>query len=327
MMLLSRTAEDLYWLGRNLERAEAVSRLVREHTNLLVDLPVDVDSNWGALLAVTGSEEAAGGGARRVGEAEAVAFLMADMGNPGSVIRSVTGATENLRVVRPVVPRSAWECLHRLALDAFEDTARCVQRRHRTVVTERVMASCQQFSGIVGGTMNRDHAFRFWRLGHLLERADMTARVLDVGAGALMAASAPEGNPPADRSPYEDVRWLGVLRSVAAHNMYHRSTGHSVSGAGVVRFLLEDPEFPRSVRHCAARMHRLAAELPWRPELEQAIGELDRGAAALVDPSDPAAVHLQLVELQRLLGEVHDAVAESYFTNSTDQMPAMASGR
>ena len=132
MMLLSRTTEDLYWLGRNLERAESVSRLVREHTNLLVDLPVDVDSNWGALLAVTGSEEVVGEGARQVGEAEAVAFLMPDMDNPGSVLRSVTARPRTCAVVRPLVPRSVWECLHRLGLDALDDTARCVQRRHRT---------------------------------------------------------------------------------------------------------------------------------------------------------------------------------------------------
>ncbi len=324
MMLLSRTAEDLYWLGRNVERAEAVSRLVGEHTNLLVDLPVDVDSNWGALLAVTGSEATFTERYSGIGEAEVVTFLMADVGNPGSVLRSISSARESLRIVRPLVPRSAWECMNRLHLDALDDTALCAQRRHRSPVTERVMASCQQFSGILGGTMSRDHAYRFWQLGCLLERADMTTRVLDVGAGTLMASSTPSGHPPADRSPYEDVRWLGVLRALAAHHMYHRSTGCSVSGAGVVDFLLQDPAFPRSVRHCTAQMEQLLAELPDRPEVGAAIASLDRVTARLSAPSDPAVLHRHVAQLQRSLHRVHTAVAEAYFASAATPAPRHA---
>ncbi len=315
MMLLSRTAEDLYWLGRNVERAEAVSRLVGEHTNLLVDLPVDVDSNWAALLAVTGSTASFTERYEQVGEAEVVTFLMADVGNPGSVLRSISAARESLRIVRPLVPRSAWECLNRLHLDAVDATARCAQRRDRIPVTERVMASCQQFSGIMDGTMSRDHAYRFWQLGRFVERADMTTRVLDVGAGALMAASAPTAHPPADRSPYEDVRWLGVLRAVAAHNMYHRSTGASVSGPAVVQFLLRDPAFPRSVRHCTERVERLLDELPSRGQVAVAVEALDAVAARPATPSsDPAAIHRHVAELQRALDRLHAAVVEAYFS-------------
>lgn len=316
MMLLSRTAEDLYWLGRNVERAEAVARLVGEHTNLLVDLPVDVDSDWAVLLSVTGSLPTFTERYDRAGEAEVVTFLMADVGNPGSVLRSISAARESLRIVRPLVPRSAWECLNRLHLDAVEQTASCAQRRHRTPVTERVMASCQQFSGIMGGTMSRDHAYRFWQLGQLTERADMTTRVLDVGAGTLMAAAAPSGHPPADRSPYEDVRWLGVLRALAAHNMYHRATGSSVSGPEVVRFLLQDAAFPRSVRHCTARMQELLEELPDRPEVAAAVDTLDRAAHELTVPRDPAALHRRVAGLQRSLQQVHAALSEAYFATA-----------
>jgi uncharacterized alpha-E superfamily protein len=322
MMLLSRTAEDLYWLGRNVERAEAVSRLVGEHTNLLVDLPVDVDSNWGALLAVTGSEATFTERYSGIGEAEVVTFLMADVGNPGSVLRSISSARESLRIVRPLVPRSAWECMNRLHLDALDDTALCAQRRHRSPVTERVMASCQQFSGILGGTMSRDHAYRFWQLGCLLERADMTRgarrgrRDADgvVGpSGHRRRTAAPRGRPLAR-----------VLRALAAHHMYHRSTGCSVSGAGVVDFLLQDPAFPRSVRHCTAQMEQLLAELPDRPEVGAAIASLDRVTARLSAPSDPAVLHRHVAQLQRSLHRVHTAVAEAYFASAATPAPRHA---
>jgi uncharacterized alpha-E superfamily protein len=324
MMLLSRTAEDLYWLGRNVERAEAVSRLVAEHTNLLADLPVDIHSDWGTLLSVTGSDDEFLDRYPRTGEAEVVGFLMADPGNPGSVFRSISAARESLRVVRPLVPRSAWECLNRLHLDALDETSRCAERRHRTAVTDRVMASCQQFSGILSGTMSRDHAYRFWQLGRLVERADMTTRVLDVGAGALLADAAPNDHPPADRSPYEDVRWLGVLRALAAHNMYHRSTGCSVSGTGVVRFLLHDPAFPRSVRHCTVRLERLVRELPPRPDVEASIAAIDEVPGRFQAPCDPVTLHRHVADLQNSLSVVHEALTTAYFTSTSVQVSSAA---
>ncbi len=328
MMLLSRTAADLYWLGRNVERAESVSRLVGEHTNLLVDLPVELDSDWGALLAVTGSQDGFADRYPRVHESEVVLFLMADVGNPGSVMRSISAARESLRIVRPLVPRSAWECMNQLHIDAQHDISQCGPRSDRVLLTERILASCQQFKGILSGTMSRDHAYRFWQLGQLVERADMTARILDVGAGTLMAAAAPSGHPPADRSPYEDVRWLGVLRALAAHHMYHRSTGCPVSGPGVVEFLLSDPAFPRSVRHCTAQLERILLELPNRPELGVAFGSLERIAARGTVPADPATLHRQVVELQDSLGRLHAALAEAYFAASLQEggVPTAAVG-
>jgi len=313
MMLLSRTAEDLYWLGRNVERVESVSRLVGEYTNLLVDLPVDVASDWSALLAVTGSQDGFTDRYPHVGEAEIVTFLMADLGNPGSVLRAISGARERLRIVRPLVPRSAWECLNRLHLDALDEVTRCVERRHRVAVTDRFLAACQQFTGTLSGTMSRDHAHRFWQIGQLVERADMTTRILDVGAGTLLETGAPTGHPPADRSPYEDVRWLGVLRALAAHHMYHRSTGCPVSGHGVVEFLLQDPAFPRSVRHCTLQLELILGELPDRPELSAVFESLARVSARVAVPADPGALHRQVAELQDSLAKVHVALVEAYF--------------
>jgi len=313
-MLLSRTAEDLYWLGRHVERAESVARIVHEHTNLLVDLPVDVESDWAALLHITGAEEGFAGRYDQCGEAEVITYLMADVGNPGSVLRAVNSARENLRVSRQMVPRSGWECLNRLHLTATDATAGCVVRTRRMEVTEDIIGSCQQLAGILAGTMSRDHAYRFWELGRLIERADMTTRVLGVRAGTLMAAAAPTSHPPADRSPYEDVRWLGVLRSVAAQNTYQRSASTSVRGEGVVAFLLDDTEFPRSVAHCVVQIERTLGELPSRAEPLVAVSltrELiaDRPSGALSAPE----LREQVESLQESLGTVHDALCSSYF--------------
>jgi len=313
-MLLSRTAEDLYWLGRHVERAESVARIVDEHTTLLVDLPVDVESDWTALLAITGSAEGFAARYDSHGEAEIVNYLMADVGNPGSVLRSVNAARENLRVSRQMVPRAGWECLNRLHLTATEATAAATVRTRRAEVTQDIIGSCQQLAGILAGTMSRDHAYRFWELGRLVERADMTARVLDVRAGTLMSAATPASHPPADRSPYEDVRWLGVLRSLAAQNIYQRSASTSVHGEGVVAFLLDDPDFPRSIAHCTAQIEHLLDELPDRPEPRASVGELRTRTGARPDGAPSAEqLHTFAEVLQESLGQLHDSLCSAYF--------------
>ncbi len=314
-MLLSRTAEDLYWLGRHIERTESLARIVGEHTALLVDLPVDVDSDWGALLAITGAEAPFAERYERCGEDEVVTFLLADVGNPGSLVRSVNSARESLRVTRQLVPRSAWECLNELHRTASKEAAACSSRSRRTSVVDTVIGACQQFSGILEGSMNRDHAYRFWELGRLVERADMTTRVLDVRAGTLMDHDTPPAHPPADRSPYEDVRWLGVLRCVAGQHMYQRSASTSVEGDGVVAFLLGDEEFPRSVAHCATRIRTLLGDLPRRAAPMGATTALHQQLADRpTGRPDARRLHDHLDAVQIALGELHDAVDDSYFT-------------
>ncbi|CAN5433868.1 alpha-E domain-containing protein [soil metagenome] len=302
-------------MGRHIERAESVSRIVNEHTNLLVDLPVDVESDWTALLTITGAKAGFSDRYDERGEVEVINYLMADVGNPGSVLRSVNGARENLRVSRQMVPRAGWECLNRLHLTATEATAGCAVRTRRMEVTEAIIGACQQLAGILAGTMSRDHAYRFWELGRLVERADMTTRVLDVRAGTLMSATTPATHPPADRSPYEDVRWLGVLRSVAAQNMYQRSSSTSVQGEGVVAFLLDDPDFPRSIAHCAEQIERTLTDLPTRTEPLSAIEVVRRSIAGRPEGALSAEqLHEQVERLQESLEMVHDAVRISYFS-------------
>ena len=115
-MLLARTANDLYWLGRHLERAEGLARICAEHTNLLVDLPTDVESDWTTLLAVTGTVATFADRYDGRGESDVMTFLLADIGNPTSLVRTVSAARENLRVCRPLLPGGAWERGNRLHL-------------------------------------------------------------------------------------------------------------------------------------------------------------------------------------------------------------------
>lgn len=319
-MLLSRTAEDIYWLGRHLERTDALARIVREHTRLLIDLPVDVDSDWSALLAITGSGELLYERYPSAGEDEVMTFLMADVANPSSLIRTVSAARENFRTARPSLPNSAWECLNALHLDVVAKAGDCRRRSDRIDLTDSVTTSMQRLIGILSTVVSRDDAWRFLELGRAIERADMTTRVIDVRAGALMSSAqpCPSDLPPADRSPYEDVRWLGVLRCLGAQHMYRRSCAASVEGESVVGFLIGDPHFPRSVRHCVEEASMLLRALPERHGTKRALAELRNVIDSVpVGPLRAEALHTYLDDTQLVLAELHDTIEDAYFALTT----------
>src|SRR6516225_4150497 len=115
-MLLSRVAGNLYWAARYLERAEDTARIVREHTNLLVDLPTSVPVTWDPLLAITDIRAGFDGRYDAVDETSIVRYLVADRENQGSILMSVEQARDDLRTCREVVPRELWNVLNDLYL-------------------------------------------------------------------------------------------------------------------------------------------------------------------------------------------------------------------
>ena len=115
-MLLSRTADNLYWGARYLERAEDTARIVRAYTELVIDLPTSALSTWEPLLAVSGTSASFHEAHDASGELPIVRFLVADQHNPGSIASSVDRARENLRTTREIIPREAWQTINDLYL-------------------------------------------------------------------------------------------------------------------------------------------------------------------------------------------------------------------
>ena len=313
-MLLSRTAENLYWLGRHLERTEAVARIVGEHTKLLVDLPVEVDSDWSALLAITGTASAH---AHRYGdcdEAMVITHLVADVTNPTSMLRTLGAARENLRVSRQLLPSSLWEALNVMHTSLATSASGCVGRADRLEMCASVIASCQQIVGIIAGSISRDAAYRFYELGRTIERADMVTRVLDVRAAGLLAESAKPVVPPADRSPYEDVRWMGVLRTLGAQHSFSRAMSGPVNADSVVTFLVDDELFPHSVAHCLSHVIAMVAALPNGKALCTEAADLKADISVRpARPMEAAALRTWLDETQRGLCGLHGSICETYF--------------
>jgi len=307
-MLLSRVAEHLYWSGRYLERAEATARLVKTHTELFVDLPRSVGLGWAPLLAVTGAREAFDDGYDRVTEDDVVAFLLAAPVNHGSVVTSLEQARENLRVTRGLIPRRMWEVVNETRQWVHVSAVAGCARGSRIMWTEEVIRRCHTVIGTAASTMSRDLAYGFLEVGRLVERADMTSRVLDVQAGILMRTGADIP------IPYRDLTWMAMVRSLGGEQMYRRQMGGVISSANTVHFLLREANFPRSVEHCLVEISRLLVELPHH--------EPAQGAAiatyALLDSVAPSEVDLDGIhtfvdDLQLALGRLHDQLAATYF--------------
>ncbi|MFZ4719362.1 MAG: alpha-E domain-containing protein [Ilumatobacteraceae bacterium] len=305
-MLLSRVADNLYWGARYMERADDTARVVRTFTEVLLDLPVGVASSWEPLLAVAGSRERFDAGHARANESDIVRFLVADESNPGSVVSSVARTRENLRTTREVLPREAWQTVNDLYLYTQRDGESGVDRRTRARFLSRVISEAQRLDGVISGAMQRDEAYELWRLGQAIERADMTTRVLGVRAAALLAT-------PPDVDDYDEVQWMGVLRSLTALQMYQRATRGPIDGSGVVRFLLFDRQFPRSVAGCLERARSALSRLPNPDRTMAAVDDLDRMLAFLPAIADDGKLlDASMDEVQVALVRLNDVVYDTF---------------
>jgi len=312
-MLLSRVADNLYWAARYLERAEGTARILREHTNLLVDLPTSAPVTWEPLLAVTGSSAGFESVFDRPDEHSIVRWLVAERVNPSSILRSIEHARENLRTTREVLPREVWQAVNDLYLYVAAHHSEGVSRRSRGQCCERIIGDCQRTTGILAGTMSRDEAADMWRLGRSIERADMTTRVIDVRCASILEAR-PGADDTTAKDTFEDVQWMSVLRSLSALQMYHRATRRAVEGPPALRFLLNDEQFPRSVACCLGEVASSLARLPQRSVVLDALVSARTELHALdIEQLAVPALHEAMDRLQIGIGEIHDAIASAYF--------------
>ncbi|MDX1606443.1 MAG: alpha-E domain-containing protein [Candidatus Competibacterales bacterium] len=308
--MLSRVACNVYWLGRYLERAEGSARLISVHDNLLLDLPRrSATFGWAPLLAITGNEAAFDGPEREPTEAQVIAFLVSDESHPGSILSALRAARENLRTTRDLIPREAWEEVNDLYLTAAERSAECLDRRRRHDYLKRLIRGSQLLAGLLAGTMSHDTGYRFLELGLLLERADMITRILDVRSADLLRRHGPA------LSPWDNIQWMSVLKSLTAYQMYRQHVRLRVQGTDVLDYLLRDTAFPRAVGFCLAGIRDGLRRLPHNELPLTAIETLRRRIAeaelrALVEE---AGLHRYMDELQIALAELHSLIDRTYF--------------
>lgn len=254
--MLSRLAENLYWHGRYLERAEDIARLVNVNANLNLDLPKGIAPGWEPLVRITGAGDLYAKLHEDFEERTVSRFLLSEQQNPNSLRACLESARENLRSARDLLPREVWEQMNGLYLDGEEALKGQLSKRRRHEFLRQLILDCQQIAGTLLGSMSQDDAYNFILIGRYLERADMTTRILDVRADDLLPEDL-EG-----LLPYDAIQWMSVLKSLTGYQMYRRHVRTRVSGPDVLDFLLRDDEFPRAVMFGLGALETLLSDLP-----------------------------------------------------------------
>jgi uncharacterized alpha-E superfamily protein len=306
--MLSRVAENIYWMARYIERAENTARLITVNTALLLDLPKHIAPGWEPLIAISGAEEPFFKRYKEAGERQVTKFMIADDDNPGSILNALAATRENCRTIRDIIPREAWEKINEVYLFAKNHVPAGLSKRGRVEYLEQIIDTAQTITGLLAGTMNHDAGYQFLRIGRNLERADMTSRIIDVRTTNLLAERTEEVD------NFDNTLWMSVLRSLSAYQMYRRTMQVNIRRGAVLSFLFRSKSFPRSLMHCISEIKRSVDALGEKEDILLAIDTIDR---LLVDSDvgefDPIGLHEFVDRLQLELIGLHSALVSAYF--------------
>lgn len=310
--MLSRVADNLYWFGRYIQRAENTARLINVNANLMLDLPRRMPLGWSPLIEIVGAVPKFQELYDEATEDNVVRFLMIEPRYHGSIQSSLHYAREILRVSRDTMPREVWERLNDLYFYVQERGEAAVNRASRQAFLNQIINGALLVYSVMTSNMSRDVGFQFLRIGTNLEQADMTTRILDVRTTRMLSTG-----DALDLTPFENIIWMSVLRSLTAYQMYRRNVRTRVNGPGVLRFLMQNREFPRSVMFC---LSTIATTLPQLPPSRKAERAIDRLRALVHDANIEALMKTDnglpglMDEVQIGLGELHEALSEAYFS-------------
>lgn len=313
--MLSRAASNLFWMGRYLERAETMARLleVGGRIALLPSADHGYRNEWDSLLQASGTAD---GFARKYGDPvqrNIESYLFFERENPSSVASCLERARENGRIVRTALTSQVWDALN----TAYQDL-RQLERTPRSELelsrlTEWTMRQTALLRGSIDGTQLRQDGYDFLKLGYSLERADNTARLMDVKYYVLLPKSDFVG------SGLDTYQWMTLLRAMSAHRAFHWAYGGEITAGKVAHFLILNPASPRSLItsiHAANDHLDLLARRYYSTTAAQAraramLGELSE---TTVDAIFEEGMHEFLTRFIREVSDLAGVVHDTYLT-------------
>lgn len=254
--MIARVADNCFWLGRYLERAEATARVLQVTRNLALDAGLSAHACWHPVVVVAGEEATFRARGADAGDGEVVQrHLSWDAESAVSMQRCVAAARENARSIREVVSLETWSAVNELHLWMASPEAQACYRDDRHGFYLRIRQACQLAVGLVESTMLHEDPYDFILLGAMLERAAQTARILDVNHHALTEAGA--------HQVVETAVFLALLRACSGFEPFMKRARGEVTPPAVAAFLVLDPTFPRSIHFAlASARERLARIRP-----------------------------------------------------------------
>ena len=308
--MLSRVANSLYWIFRNVERVENLSRFLEVSGAMALDSGMRIEP-WAPLIEACGDRNLFHAVEGELTPDAVANFLIQNKRNPCSIYNCIVIARENARQIREILSTEMWEQINAMYLQLYHDIP--LKKLLNQQWLRQIRKDCQLFYGISDVCFSRNQGWQFCQLGRLVERADKTSRILDVKYFLLLPHGENVGG------VVDQLQWIALLRTVGGYQMFRQASQLSITPQGVARFLLLDRNFPRSVRFCL-------------DGIDAALVEIDPGhASRAVSLSDPVStmrarwtdtdietiiqygLHESIDQLQQDLNSLHHQLERRYF--------------
>jgi len=310
--MLSRIADSLFWIARYMERAEDTARVLDVNFYTMLQQPQSYRLRWQPLVEIVGEQELFYSVYKEANPYTVLEFLGFREDNPDSIVNCVARARENARTIRDRLSREMWEDINSLYHEVTRFRADRVIASGPHEFCNRVKFGSHRFSGVSDATLPHDEGWQFLQAGRSLERAQMTARIVDVQYHSLL-------DQPAELQP-DNHQWMAVLKSVAAYEYYRRQYHSRIEPERVAELLILNPIHPRSIRfnnaalQAALRAISGTATGHYANEAERLVGKAqDTLVYDRIEEIFARGLHEFLAELQRTYRAIGECIARSYF--------------
>ncbi len=253
--LLGRSAGGLTWMMRYIERAETMARLIEAGQRMSLTRQGHATGEWQAIVSAAGQSDAYAETGRPHDAAGVADFLLRDASNPMPLRQMIEMARFNARMVRTSITREVWEAINEFHLDMATLLAHQISPRDLPDTMTVIRRHAALVRGAFTGSMLRNEIYDFARLGTFLERADGSARILDVKYHVLLPTAQDVG------AELDTAQWEQLLRAVGVNRAFMMVHGGDYSAATVADFLILDERMPRSLAYCVDRMRIHLAHL------------------------------------------------------------------
>jgi uncharacterized alpha-E superfamily protein len=313
--MLSRIADSMYWMSRYQERAGETARLMEINLLYLLEAEEDMseEDKWLPILKISSSEglfTSLYGEGATVNAPRMLQFISGERGNANSIRSCVRLFRENARVARDRISKEMWEAVNELWMGVNDRLKAPLTPEKARPFFVLLRNEISRFDGITANTMMRGEAYSFYELGEFMERADMTARILDVKYHIILPDLALVG------SALDYYQWAALLKSLSGFEAFKWKYHAGFRALDVVEFVLFERDFPRSILFSVEMMGK-ALETIGLAKKELTAGAYASLRALLTDTTAEAVfasgLHEYLEALLARLGTLHAALSEDFF--------------
>lgn len=310
--MLGRTAHSLFWMFRYLERAENTARILQAGLRMALTRDIQsAEAEWRSIIQTTGRREAYELHNGTYTGMQAWNFILRDKGNPSSVMDMLDAVRNNARASRNAISSELWEVINESWMLVRDMLARPVSQGQVGHVLAAIRRAGTLAHGAMAGSMLRDEGYHFARAGTFIERADSTARILDIKYYLLLPSLSYVG------SSLDTGQWENILRSVSGDRAYSWLNAGQIEPRGIVQFMVLDRRFPRSLAFCHDALRDDLAALARLHREEGRSNELMRQADMrladlTVDAIFDQGLHQFLIDFMATNADVANAIGEDY---------------